>query len=193
MSLNVRFVENTPKQCVRVFPGVLSVSGAPSRIRVISFNLLAPCWKRTHYGRESDNEEDWNDRLTRTIPVIKEQEADIICLQEFWFHPRYQKRFLSAFHPNYHVFIAQRGGQKPDGLALLLKASLFPVGQHRCLDYHDFGFRIAQVVHLPGMVIVNTHFTFPHATRYDPILRKQQAEKLSQLLLGLGDTPIILC
>jgi hypothetical protein len=91
-----------------------------SQFRVVSFNLLAPCYKRLatidpHTGkrfRESTDKDKWADRAKKTVEFFRSQifqEASIIGLQEYWLENDYVTLFKSdlSFY-NYEIRHLQR-------------------------------------------------------------------------------------
>ena len=151
----------------------------PKTIRLGTFNMLAPCWKRLDEGREAQEPHLWRTRLERIIGLIQKQSLDVLLIQEFWFQPEYKKRFIQTFEHKYDMFFLQRGNKKPDGLLMLLNINTMPSAKgYIGLDYNDFGSRVAQVLSFSDFRIINTHLTFPHPNRYDPIMRLHQAKQL---------------
>ena len=55
-------------------------------LKITTFNLLAPCYKRKSYGRESTFEQDWRKRLNELLVFLEKDlsSSDIICFQEYW-------------------------------------------------------------------------------------------------------------
>ena len=155
----------------------------PKTIRVGTFNMLAPCWKRLDSGRESSFEHIWKPRIKRLIKELKKHKFHILMLQEFWFEGSYKNQFVEAFGNEYDMYFLQRGNKKPDGLLTLISAEKMPsVQEYIGLDYNDFGSRVAQILCFCDVRVINTHLTFPHPNPYDPIMRRYQAIKLSDFM-----------
>ena len=154
----------------------------PKSFQIITWNLLAPCWKRTSYGRESDNQNEWEERLMRSIKVILEKDVDIICLQELWFDDLYLKIFTEAISDSFVMYSLKRVHNKPDGLAILLRKGLFPSPKSFGIDFQDFGSRVGLMLVWDSFSLLNTHLTFPHNNAYDSKLRMSQVRNIQSVL-----------
>ncbi|KAL6079360.1 hypothetical protein QOT17_000984 [Balamuthia mandrillaris] len=106
-------------------------------LTVISFNVLAPCYYRLQLADrpprssfwervelESMHEELFAARCEAVVKVLLGADADIVCLQEFWFHPAFSDRFLAAFRDSYAVYPCKRPGSKKDGCLTLVRNGL---------------------------------------------------------------------
>jgi endonuclease/exonuclease/phosphatase family metal-dependent hydrolase len=72
--------------------------------------------------RESTVESEWRARLSLTLQALREAQADIVVLQEWWFtSPLFQELFLAAVQEEYSVEGARRTGGKDDGILVLLR------------------------------------------------------------------------
>jgi hypothetical protein len=78
-------------------------------LKISSFNLLAPCYKRLHFGnsgnsvRESANQEIWEKRLADAIGFFNSyllKTSQIIALQEYWMEDMYTQKFHKAVADN---------------------------------------------------------------------------------------------
>ena len=159
-----------------------STGSFPESFLASSWNLLAPCWKRTPYGRESDNHKEWNDRLHRTLEQILQLNSDIICLQELWFEEEYLHVFMEAFCETYMIYTLKRVHNKPDGLAVLIKKNTFPEPKALGFDFNDFGSRVGLMLVWESCVLLNTHLTFPHHNEYDRRIRMSQILDIKSIL-----------
>lgn len=177
------------------------------RLCVLTFNVLAPCYKRYYDenhrelpGRECDRPADWHARLGVILSLLDgiRPVPDIICLQEFWFEPEYQARFEDALAARYDFYSARRP-QRDDGLATLVRRDSpafsqrpvdadtnhvcqFPLG--RGLERDRVGLMVSLPLAVPpgspprDLLLVNTHLTFPHCyVRRDT--RTEQAETMA--------------
>jgi len=158
-------------------------------LRVMSWNLLAP-----PYYRKGESYEEWKKRITSQICSVKESNADVIGLQEFWTkNDEYLKLWRSFASANgYSMFISPRTGDKADGCCMLVRLSEASV---ETLSYNDWGNRVVQVVtgkygdH--DVLLAQTHLTFPHSTPHDGPMRLNQGRKLGQFLKKLNIRNII--
>lgn len=166
------------------------------QLTVLTFNLLAPCYKRLFSAdgtersdREADHQPDWTLRLETLLTLLINISPlpDVICLQEFWFHSHYISIFERILSPHFHIFYAQRPDRQ-DGLAtLVLKQSSIlknPTSSH-ILTLDQSADRIALAVNASvthsidtHCLILNTHLTFPHCA-FDSLRRQQQATTLA--------------
>ena len=104
----------------------------PTTLQVATYNVLNPVHKSVGGGRESDIDELWLARAQRQASFVAETlgAADVICLQEWFFEPRWQKLFEEAL-PSHSLCTARRGGVHPhdgserrDGLAIFSRLPL---------------------------------------------------------------------
>lgn len=167
-------------------------------IDIISFNLLAPCYKRmetrTAVGRrhrESHNREVWMPRAEQALSFFRQEiipAAGIIALQEFWMGDEgYKEMFMAEFERHgYSVTTLQRTGDKMDAVALLVKESQFEIMAHKNVNLCSVD-RIALVLWLKhketgkSLVVANTHLSFPH-TSLDRILQMHQMRTLTSAM-----------
>lgn len=154
----------------------------PEKIKALSWNLLAPCWKRTSYGREGGRSSVWKNRLEETIQRMIALDCDLICIQELWFDDEYLSIFCNGLSDKYVIYALQRVHSKPDGLAILLKKNTFPKPDTYGFDFHDFGSRVGMMVSWEDVLLFNTHLTFPHKNQYDSTLRMTQVEDIIDIL-----------
>lgn len=113
--------------------------------------------------------------LFSQVDFIKREmtSSDVICLQEYWFEPGYDKIFRSALGDTYDFHTVRRTGDKGDGVAVLLRRGKWDVVSSIGISLSPVGDRVALIMHLrsrgasgiaPGedMILVNTHLAFPH-------------------------------
>lgn len=178
-----------------------------ARFSLLTFNLLAPCYKRMYNGlgnesreRERDYESLWRPRLEAMLQLLLSVQPApaVITLQEVWFHPPYLARLEAMLSPYYHIFYARRP-HKDDGLATLVSrnTALFADAQHvstftlaepSCKAPCDrVGLAVCAQITPPDathvsvasrLLIVNTHLTFPHSF-IPPNYREMQAKMLT--------------
>ena len=166
---------------------------------VVSFNLLAPVYKRlsslnTITGRRHREDSDftlWNDRLTQTIDFFRSEiynDAAIIALQEYWLDPEYRILFETQFKQHgYKVYILQRTGEKMDAVAIAIKSDIFEVCGIENVHLCTYGDRVALLLWLKhrstgfDLLVANTHLSFPHNT-IDKINQVSQMKKLTSVI-----------
>lgn len=154
----------------------------PESFRLITWNLLAPCWKRTSYGRESKRRDEWEHRLRQSLRHLLEKDGDVICLQELWFEDSYLEIVRNAIEDTYVMYTLKRVHNKPDGLAILLRKDLFPAPKTFGIDFYDFGSRVGLMLVWDSFSLYNTHLTFPHNNEYDRRLRMSQVRDIQTVL-----------
>ena len=81
----------------------------PTTLQVATYNILNPVHKSVGGGRESDIDELWLARGQRQASFVADAlgAADVICLQEWFFEPRWQKVFEEAL-PSHRLYTARR-------------------------------------------------------------------------------------
>lgn len=169
------------------------VNSFPITVRVLTWNLLAPCYKRTSYGRESSHVSDWTERQRASLDTIIQNDSDVVFLQEVWFEKNYFETLCSVLASVYHIYYCQRVHGKQDGLAILLKKEVIPKPYTFFgVDFYDFGSRIALVLEWEKLIMVNTHLTFPHNNKYDRLLRLSQAKDLIQVVNSYSGKKVVL-
>ena len=98
----------------------------PTTLKVATYNVLYPVHKSVGSGREADDDKQWLARGKRQAAFVAEAlgTADVVCLQEWFFEPRWQALFEQAL-PSHHLCTARRRGIHPhdgsrrrDGLAI---------------------------------------------------------------------------
>jgi len=164
-------------------PSISSTTSLP--LKLMSWNLLAPCYNRRNSGRES--EESWRARAAEQMLYAAASDADIIGLQEFWLETAHVALWTEwAKEHRYTMHLVPRTDGKRDGCAMLVR---MPSSACRFSAYtfNDWGSRIVQACDLTlegigPLTLLQTHLTFPHASVHDPVMRRQQARKLIELV-----------
>ncbi|XP_039138408.1 uncharacterized calcium-binding protein At1g02270-like isoform X1 [Dioscorea cayenensis subsp. rotundata] len=196
-----------------------TMGGGERCVSCTTFNILAPIYKRLDTEdqslRESEHRAYWLSRNESIIDRLLCDRSSIICLQEVWLGNEelvdmYEKRLGDA---GYVSFKLARTNNRGDGLLTAVHKDYFSVLKYRDLLFHDFGDRVAQLLHVELVVssrqsrknnihqqilIVNTHLLFPHDCSYC-IVRLRQVYKILQYVEAyqqehnLTPMPIMLC
>lgn len=184
-------------------------------IRLVTFNVLAPCYKRLANRdettgrklREAYAVESWSPRAKETLSFfqqeffglnghsdtseVRHESASIIALQEFWQDADYLALFASEFsNLGYTMAHKTRSGGKTDAVALLVKDSMFEV-----LDTHESqlitgGDRVAILMFLRHKG-TGEYFLIANThlsfphTAFDRMLQVQQITSLTQTIESL--------
>ena len=151
---------------------------ALNSIKIVSFNVLAPCYKRLSQNiegktpRESSQRELWEERARKTIAFFKSSifpYAHIIGLQEFWVAEYYQEIFREGAEEfGYKIHSLQRTGLKADAVAFMVHNSL-EVLAFQEVFLCSISDRVALILKVRDKVsgryllIANTHLSFPHS------------------------------
>eukprot|EP01083_Nonionella_stella_P119419 356953_1 len=155
-------------------------------ISVLTFNILAPCWKRCddEGSREEHFTDIWRQRQLECIKLICNESPDIICIQEFWFKQPFIELYRSALS-GYEFRACQRTGHKPDGVCIMVRKSSLEVVESREILFRGHGDRCAVLTRIrlrdkkdSDFLLANTHLTFPEGT-FDHIRRKKQIQLLT--------------
>ena len=175
-------------------------------ISVLTFNILAPCYKRlsSESDRESLHPNLWLNRHQSIIDLIQSLNLDLICLQEYWLSEKsFIELYQSILSTKYSFHYVQRTHNLADGLAILIDRHRFQLVNKVDLLLNDIGNRVGLLLHLNfrehPLILVNIHLTFPHDS-FDIELRLKQMTKFLQMIdeyinkLDLFDRcSIILC
>lgn len=159
--------------------------------KFVTWNLLAPCY---HYSKDGRTEflsgEIFLARIKQEAAILRELDADIIALQEVFYHPQALNVICSAnaFCPeDFEIVFAIRPAPKQDGVALIIRKSKFFVFSKMSVQWPDIGSRCIAMAFL-GMknsdsekitnclVASSVHLTFPHSSE-DDIIRVNQAKE----------------
>lgn len=166
---------------------------------LLTFNLLAPCYKRLYTptgserrDRERHHEPLWTTRLDSLLDLLLSisPRPDVIALQEVWFHPAYLYRLEAALSPYYSFHYAKRPGSKEDGLAtLVLNSSMTIVSARKVAafplaDADRVGLAVsAELFGGAQLLVVNAHLTFPHCF----VSRRTRANQAGTLVSYVSD------
>lgn len=172
-------------------------SSRQNNITVMSYNLLAPSYKRdAATNKEAADEAAWRARVAQQLLLVEDAGLpDVVGLQEYWCaSPAYTALWRSfAEKHGYHMAVSPRTGGKQDGLCTLVRASRLRVRAEalQTLSYDDWGDRVAQVLVVDvadagALALVNTHLTFPHPNAHDGPMRSEQARKLGEVARALA-------
>lgn len=116
---NLNFVD------VPIGNGQFNASG----LSFLTFNMLAPCYKRLHdkdgcemRERERDRPLMWKSRVRAQLALLLSisPAPDVVALQEIWFDAEYIAMLENALSPHYYIFYGQHPSPKQDGLATLI-------------------------------------------------------------------------
>ena len=171
-------------------------------LKVVSFNILAPCYKRLKDGSglmEAEHKDMYLERNQAICQQLLDTKADVICLQEFWCgSPETRKLYKD-------LLCGPKGGgytlkelrrtshwrQRDDGLACLVRDDRLVIQDTRHILFHDCGDRVAQMLLLAlrppkgspkntpsqQFIVVNTHLLFPH-NEYSTKIRLREMAKI---------------
>jgi mRNA deadenylase 3'-5' endonuclease subunit Ccr4 len=169
-----------------------------SDFNVVTFNLLAPCYKRMKLDstgsskyRESEILSKWLKRASGTLEYFNKElynKGDIIALQEFWLEDEYCSLFLKDFKKfGYELHYLQRTGSKKDSVALAINKSIFEIKGRSDVTLCLHGDRVALILWLyhkkteQNIIVANTHLSFPHSIK-DEIRQVKQVEILTNAI-----------
>lgn len=175
-------------------------------LRVITYNMLAPCYfrLRTPSGEtrlESDFPVLYVERLRKIAAALLRLKADVLLLQEVWVgNKQYMQDMKALLGHMYTIHTCKRPRQKQDGAAILVTKLPLANGctprvvKTTCMEYGMVGQRVAMIAHLQlevegrksSLYLCNTHLTFPHHS-FDIALRLRQACKLVSWLRELKE------
>lgn len=132
----------------------------PLLIKLVSFNVLAPCYNRIHNNSELEStfKDKYLARNSQICEHLLATQADIICLQEYWTDSDDLKDlYKSKLSNTYEIYDLPRTSHwhhRDDGLAVLVKRDRLLVQDYKEILFHDCGDRVAQLVllglKLPG-------------------------------------------
>ena len=146
-------------------------------LKITSFNLLAPCYKRIEgrfgeFGliREAMDQELWQKRLENASIFFKDNlltTSDIVAFQEFWLEDYYRSRFEEiAADKDYEMLLLKRHPKrKADALVLAVNSNMLVVKDYIKVELCTVSDRIAQIVWLyhkksnKNIIIGNTHLS----------------------------------
>jgi len=162
-------------------------------LTLLTWNALAPVYFRDGSDVEADDTPAYVARNARICEAICAVNADVVCLQEFWFDPGIIKMYQDKLGAKgYHYEALRRtsfncDGRSEDGVAVfVLQSSLKDVKRYD-VRFQDYGIpqdRVALLLTLQDVRLDNsasqlavlcTHLTFPHS-RYDMQARAAQIQ-----------------
>jgi hypothetical protein len=166
------------------------------RVRVMTFNVLCPEYKRVDGGgRESDDVDAAMERQGRILDLIASDAPDVLCVQEFW-HADEKVRGLwleRLEKGGYEVRWTPRTGGRCDGLLTAVQRETLEVVDSQDVLFNDCGDRVANVTRVKRgnleAMVVNIHLLFPHNENSSLIrLREifQTLEHLNQMMKADG-------
>eukprot|EP00930_Biecheleria_cincta_P039851 TRINITY_DN27351_c0_g2_i1.p1 TRINITY_DN27351_c0_g2~~TRINITY_DN27351_c0_g2_i1.p1 ORF type:complete len:344 (-),score=26.92 TRINITY_DN27351_c0_g2_i1:368-1399(-) len=172
----------------------------PQPLRVVTWNLLAPCYKRAQGGHESGDEPAWRERLIQQFRILEELEPDILLLQEWWHDSDAyaQAWFQWAELHGMSVYVSPRTSGKADACTSLVAGRLgVSKVEFKTLSYDDWGDRVLQLLLFEAQgqkwLVSNTHLTYAHTNSHDPPMRFNQGRKIGNALKNLAaDRAIVL-
>lgn len=171
-----------------------------SQFAMMSFNLLAPCYKRLHIRdqitgrrvRESSSFDMWSTRANDTLKFFQEEvfsrKTSIVALQEFWLDTRYSSLFEKKFtEQGYNVKLLQRTGPKVDAVALMVRSDTFEILGSENVYLCSLADRVALMLWLRHtatgrhVIVANTHLSFPH-NALDRLNQMRQMQNLTAFM-----------
>lgn len=178
---------------------------ASTNLKLITFNILAPCYNNLNNSKvpESSNEEQFVCRNTQICDQILNSDADIVCIQEFWYQSEVLRNlYYSKLSHIYDIRELQRTSHwrsRDDGLAVFTNKQKLIVQDCKDILFHDCGDRVAQLLllalrnetvmnmynnnvtaalsQLQQFICVNTHLLFPH-NEYSTNIRIREMSKV---------------
>lgn len=134
-------------------PNINVAQSSKIAISVLTFNILAPC-----YTPELSNVLLWKQRIADICDCISEIDADIVCLQEYWFDDDCVSIVESKLAQKYSFYAKKRPYGKQDGLCVLVRKEArqdeekygggLEVVHSEGKDYSWAGDRVCLLVHL---------------------------------------------
>jgi hypothetical protein len=166
-----------------------------AELNIVTFNMLAPCYKRisgeTTNGRrerESDRSKIWNQRAEDTISFFETEllpTSSIIALQEFWLEKNYAAMFEKTFESRgFEMRSLKRSGNKMDAVAIVYRKEDFEIKGSEDIYLCSVGDRVALLLWLchkktgKSLLVANTHLSFPHNV-FDRMNQMRQMRKLT--------------
>lgn len=203
-----RFVGQISRQgSIRMVAETILGPTDETSFKVISFNILAPCYNKIKGELSADGgammEAEFKDKYMHRNQAICNQlvqsNADIICLQEYWSGSEelrdLYKSILCGPKGAGYTFTEQRRTShwriRDDGLACFVKDERMVIQDTRAILFHDCGDRVAQMLLLAlrppigapantpaqQFICVNTHLLFPH-NEYSTKIRLRELAKI---------------
>jgi endonuclease/exonuclease/phosphatase family metal-dependent hydrolase len=189
------------------------VSNTRDELKLITYNILAPCYNRVSSNPikkyESDLEDVYMKRNERICEKILEKDADIICLQEFWSQCEpLRNLFVSKLSSQYLMKELRRTSHwrtRDDGLAVFINKDRLRLLDSKDILFHDCGDRVAQLLLLglkpadgaavedpadnKQFICINTHLLFPH-NEYSTKIRVREVSKILDFVEAYRQTDL---
>lgn len=193
------------KHSIRKFSAkVNKASAAGEKVTMVSFNLLAPPYKRlaerNTIGRRLRESQDpvlWNERAKKALEFFEQEifgSASIIALQEFWLETGYFQLFEPFFQKHgYEMTYLKRAGAKTDSVVVCVKSSEFEILDSKDVQLIPNADRVALLLHLKQrssgnrMILANTHLSFPH-TGHDGFKQLKQVQALTKSMSEFNES-----
>ena len=130
-------------------------AAAPATVdfKLVTFNILAPCYKTEAASGEleSANPENYLRRNRDICSLLLAQKADIICIQEFWaaneeVRACYVDTLNKEGYSHREVRRTSHWRTRKDGLACFVKDERIVLQDSRDIFFHDAGDRVAQLM-----------------------------------------------
>ena len=161
-----------------------------AEFKLLTWNVLAPCYFRDSLGAESQLEGAASRRHMRILAAVLALAADCVCLQEYWFDAALDALYRRQLLGRYSLYTLQRTGQNcegrsEDGVAIAIAKERYRVLLRRDVKFREHGIaqdRVAlcvvvqpltQPLSAPAITVVTTHLTFAHHV-YDEQARQMQ-------------------
>eukprot|EP01038_Epipyxis_sp_PR26KG_P005243 gene5243-7288_t len=171
---------------------------------IITFNILAPCYHKIVNNVnerifESESEELFISRNKEICKKLKDSNADIICIQEFWLSSSTLRQlYIDELCDTYDLRELRRTSHwrsRADGLAIFVKEKRIIIQDVKNILFHDCGDRVALLMLLAikpqeinneynkidyppqQLIVVNTHLLFPH-NEYSSQIRLREMTKI---------------
>lgn len=166
-----------------------------STCNIVTFNMLAPCYKRTFFrsvrSRESSETNKWFIRAQQTVQFLQQEicsTATIVALQEFWLQEEYYSIFRHIFEKEgFEVRYLRRTGSKTDSVALLIRKNIFEILGSENINLCGQNDRVALLLWLQHkstgryFIVVNTHLSFPHSV-FDKMAQVRQMQTVTEAI-----------
>lgn len=181
------------------------------QFKLVTYNILAPCYHRIvvdgQKAMEADYEDMYMQRNRGIIERLKEEDADIVCIQEFWganenLMELYMKELCGRSEDGgnqlYQMTEMRRSSHwraRDDGLAIFVRDRArsgqpqLKIEDTKRIVFHDCGDRVALMLLLSiappapstappqHFICVNTHLLFPH-NQYSSNIRLREVTKI---------------
>lgn len=162
------------------------------QFKLVTFNMLAPCYKRLEDRRQRETDVGWQGRADQSVAFFERellQNFQLVSLQEYWLNEEYSKMFKRlATRLGFSVYSLRRHPtRKEDAVAIMVQTSVLQVKGYDNVFLCAESDRVALLVHLvhretkKNIIVANTHLSFPH-TDYD---RKKQMRQMEHLLSAM--------